>query len=166
MRTYPFLYVDSNYVSEYYPWFCELGYPMLDMGQDPDGEWWIVEMTNAPLIPSMTCCQAVLTGLRNVEKSKSFLEKYLRLIDPWHGAFWDREDGKTAEAEKRVEDKEKHFEASNAAKLEAIKRNPELVERFVKYGPKALDFGNLWNNLTPYQKRRMGNVNRQFFAPC
>jgi len=166
MRYYPFLYVDSSYVSEYYHWFCELGYPQLDMGQAVDGEWWVVEMQNAPLIPSMTWSKPILKGLRNIEKSKAFLEKYLRLIDPTANAFWDREEKASADAEKRQDDKDKRLEQSTAAKLEAIKGNPELVERFVKYGPRALDMGEMFKHLTPYQKRRMGNVNRQFFTPC
>jgi hypothetical protein len=163
-RCYPYLYVDSPFVSKWYPWFCELGYPQLDIAAWDDGEWAILQMANAPLMPAMTKFNYILTGLRNIEKSRSFVKEYVELLDLTKSAYWALEEEKSQQAEEEADKKEKHMEESTNRKLEVIKRCPTLMERVHKFGLNQIGFESIWRNLTPEQKRRMGNVNRQLFA--
>jgi hypothetical protein len=163
--SYPYTYIDSPFVSQHYKMFCDLGYPQLDINEWPDGEWAILQMWNAPLVPQLTKFNYVLTGLRNIEKSQSFIEKYVELVDITRRAFWELQEDQTLEAEKAAADKEMYFENSALKKLEIIKRTPVLMDRVQKFGMNALGFESMWRHLEPWEKRRMGYVNRQFFAP-
>jgi hypothetical protein len=145
--------------------FCDLGYPQLDIAEWDDGEWAILQMWNAPLIPSMTKFNYVLTGLKNVEKSPSFVRQYVEIIDITRRAFWELQDEKSEAAEKEMEKKEQYMEDSTNRKLEIIKRTPVLMDRIQKFGMNAIGFESMWKHLEPWEKRRMGNVGRQFFAP-
>lgn len=71
----------SYICSEFYPWFCELGYPNCDIQEYQDGSWRIVEYLNAPIIPSLTRVAHVIGPIQNLIISKSFIEKYLGMLD-------------------------------------------------------------------------------------
>ena len=162
---YPYLYVDSPMVSRHYKMFCDIGYPHLDINEWPDGEWAILQYWNAPLIPTMTRWNYVLTGLRNVEKSESFVKDYVEIIDTTRRAFWELQDEKSAKTEQEAEAKEQYFEDSAARKLEILKRSPALMERVAKFGMNAIGFESMWRHLEPWEKRRMGYVGRKFQSP-
>ncbi len=141
--------------SEYYKWFVELGYPRLDIVSWDDGEWAIRQFQSLPVVPSMTKWNYILTGLRNVDKSRSFVEKYVELIDTTKKAFWEREDAMTEAAEKRIIDKDKFQKESIERKFEACRNNPELMERCAKFGMGQMSLYQIFKNLTPYERRRL-----------
>jgi len=126
-------------VSGFHQWFVDLGYPQLDILEYHDGEWAIIEYHNAPIIPSMTRWQLVLQGLRNVEPTIGFVEKYIKQIDPQRKAFWDRERAKTKAVYDEAERVEKHAEDSAEIAHKAITRNPDLMERIAKKGLMEMD---------------------------
>lgn len=163
-RDYPFLYVDSPMVSRHYIIFCELGYPQLDINEWDDGEWAILQYWNAPLIPTMTKFNHVLTGLKNIEKSRSFIKEYIEIIDTTRHAFWHIEEEKTKAVEDETERKEQYIEQTAERKMEILRRCPTLMERIHKFGLKEIGFDSLWNHIEPWEKRRMGYANRQLFT--
>lgn len=152
-----YLYCDSSFTSKYYEWFCELGYPQLDINK-PDcwlGEWAILQMHNAPVMPSRVEFNYVLTGLKYIEPTFSFCKKYVELIDTAKKAFWEREERITEESEKNQELKEKYAEETAEQKLKVIKGNELLMERVAKFGLNQLGLDQILKNLTPYERRRL-----------
>lgn len=131
----------SSFCSPWYVWFCQLGYPQLDINRYPDGEWEIIEYRNAPIIPSLTSWTRVLQGMRNVEISFGFVEKYVHQIDPARPEFWDREARKTAAMLAEQDALDKHREEYAEHAFRVIRGNEALMERIYKEGLKAI---NLW----------------------
>jgi hypothetical protein len=130
-------------VSKYYPMFCALGYPQLDVVKYDDGEWSIIEYVNAPLVPSLTKWQHVLKGLRNIEITEGFIKKFVRQIDPKEKQFWEREQARTEHMEKEKEEQEKHAIESADRTANVLMKNEALKERFVKNGAIELDLSQL-----------------------
>lgn len=111
---------------------------MLDLLKFEDGEFAIIEMLNAPLVPSLTRWQYVLKGMRNIEFSESLARKFIKQLDPHEPEFWIRE----YEASRKVVDlKDKQAEAQEdwAEWMgNALKHNSGLMERVAKYGTREL----------------------------
>lgn len=145
----------DNYVSyfctKYRPWFVELGYPMLDVQQWPDGEWAIIEFLNQPLIPSLTKWHYVLTGLRNIEITYPFLQKYLYALDLHRDGVWDREEKKSQHVEFEHE-RQVNFQVDVADRAyRAVKRNEGLMERIARNGLKELAARSIFKNIPRYR---------------
>lgn len=129
----------GDYVSKYHGWFVELGYPELDVNQFPDGSWEIIQYFNRPIIPSLTRYQAVLSGLKNIEISRGFIEKYVGQVDMARKEFWRREEAQTALAEREHAATEKHRQDSVARAAKAITQNPDLMDRIARNGLQEMD---------------------------
>lgn len=152
---YPYLYLDSSFVSPYYKMCCDLGYPQLDINKHKDGSWSILQMWNAPLMPSYTKFNHVLTDIRHQEINESFLKRYIEIIDITRRAFWEIEEEKSAKAIGSAEKYEEYKQRSATQKAEIVKRCPTLMERIHRFGLKELEFENLWKALEPWERRRM-----------
>jgi len=120
--------------SKYHPWFVEMGHPLLDVNQYQDGEWAIIQWFTRPVIPSITQCQNVLSGMKNVEISKGFCAKYLKELDITRKQFWDREDAVSKKASDEHEARDAHAEDLASAATKAILGNEDLCERIAKNG--------------------------------
>lgn len=129
----------SYFQSPWHIWFQELGYPQLDVNKFEDGEWSIIEYYKVPLVPSMTPWCTVLSGMRNIEISVGFIEKYVLDLDSTKKAVWDREEKKTQRILKEAEAREQHAERMSDAATLAITRNPALMERIAKNGLQEMD---------------------------
>lgn len=131
------------FLSKWYPMFCEMGFPQLDIRQFEDGEWAIREFYRSPVVPSLTPWKYVLTGLRNVDISESFIRKYLWQIDPRTRAFWEREESER----RKAEDERTSIENVKVDRImrlgKQLAKNEDLMERARRIGPAALDLENI-----------------------
>ena len=129
-----YTHVESSFVSKYYPVFCKLGYPMLDVVFFEDGEWAVIEMLNSPVVPSLTKWNYVLKGMRNVEFSESLVRKLVKQLDPHEPEFWIRE----YEASKKIVDLKDNEAESQEDWAEwmgnQLKKNEGLMQRVARYG--------------------------------
>lgn len=137
----------SYFCSKYHPWFVEMGYPRLDILVYPDAEWAIIEYHTTPIIPCMTKHHIVLQGLRHIEISRSFCEKYVAQLDLEKKAIWDREAAKTKKIEDDAEAVEVHAEESAALATKAIIQNPDLMERIARKGFGEMDIDKIRTNI-------------------
>lgn len=131
-------YRDSAFTSEYYPMFVELGYPQLDIKRWEDGEWAILEMDNAPVVPSLTRWKYILTGLRHIEITSAFLARYVRQIDPRFPEFWEREAAKSKAIEDEQAWAERAREDVAMKTAKELLKNEALKERVARYGVREL----------------------------
>jgi hypothetical protein len=133
----------SSAQSEYHIWFQELGYPQLDITRYEDGEWCIIQYLHTPLIPSECKYRTVLSGLRNIEISYSFIERYLDEINPQSARFWRNveADEKRIDGEFERDERNAIDRASRAQKH--IIQNPDLMNRIAKFGLKEMDPWNI-----------------------
>jgi len=131
---WPYTYLNSPFVSDKYEWFCDLGYPQCDLHVREDGSWAILEMLNAPLVPSLTAWRWIATGFKNVEPCQSRIKRILESIDPTRKEIWQREEQKTAELEANDKAREEHADAVATEWTSSIIRNPALMERVAKNG--------------------------------
>jgi hypothetical protein len=129
--------------SDYYKWFVELGYPQLDIVVFEDGEWAIREFYNCPIIPSMTQWKYILQGMRHIEITKSFVEKWCRKLDLTRREIWDAEEAKTAAVELEHAKVEEHRQEFASEALKLIKKNEDLVERVAKNGIQEINLENI-----------------------
>jgi hypothetical protein len=103
-------YLDSSFVGPHYKMMCDLGYPQLDIKQWDDGEWAILEMLNAPLVPSLTRFTYVLKKIRHTEIREGTVKRLVRSIDPAFPEFWVREAEKSISMEMEKDAAERHTE--------------------------------------------------------
>lgn len=124
-----------------------MGYPFLDIVQYEDGEWSIIEYQNAPVVPHLTQFKHVLQGMRNIEITRSFVEKYVKQIDPQRGEFWARERAKTAQvlAEREAADKHKLELVDKAHKT--VTANTHLMDRIARNGTKEIGLKEIAKNI-------------------
>jgi hypothetical protein len=134
-----FLYLDSDFVGPHYRMMCELGYPQLDIKQWDDGEWAILEMLNAPLMPSYTKFHYILKKIRHVEITESNVKRLVRQIDPNYPEFWLREAQKTAAVDNEHAAKEKHSEDLVTRMCAAVTKNPDMMDRIARFGVSELN---------------------------
>ena len=130
---------DEYVWSKWHPWFVDMGYPLLDINRYADGEWSIIQWLTRPVVPAITEWQSVLSGMRNVDITRGFVEKYIKQADMQRKAFWDREDAASREAEDEFESKELHAEELATKATEAIMGNDDLCQRIVKKGMGEMD---------------------------
>jgi len=130
----------SGFVSKYYCWFEDCGYPELDiLENEKNGEWYIIQMLNSPVIPSLTRWQVVLGPMRNVEKSFSFCHKYINELDITKKAFWAREEAKTRAVYEEADRSERRAHDFANAMTKVVMRDEDLKNRIAKNGAKELD---------------------------
>lgn len=139
------------FLSPWYPMFCEMGYPQLDIKRWEDGEWAIREFIRSPVVPSLTPWRFVLTGLRNIEISRGFIERYLWQIDPRNRGFWAKD-----EAERKAAEKEQdYYENEKAERImtlgKQLAKNDDLMEQAHRIGPAAFDLENIGRKI--YKER-------------
>jgi hypothetical protein len=150
--------------SKYYAWFCELNYPMLDVQQWEDGEIALIEFYNSPIIPSMTKWNYVLQGMRHMEISASFFEKYCEMLDLHQKKVWDDAEAKT---EKMMEEKrmlDRHAEDTAERAKNVIMQTPTLMERIVKNGLHELNLDNIVKHIPRHQLIGHKAVERRTFS--
>jgi hypothetical protein len=143
----------NSMTSEYYPMFCELGYPQLDVQFYDDREWAIIEFENAPLIPSLTKWRVIFSGFRNVEFNRSFVKKMIEMIDLEKKEFWERleeEEKERLEHDQSVENNRLDMYEHTAKQLA---KNDNLMNRAVKIGPSAFSLDAILSEMSPHQVR-------------
>ncbi len=143
--------------SRFHKWFQEMGYPRLDIIEYADGEKSIIEYDTVPVIPSLTTWRHVLTRLRNIDITKSFVEKYVDQINPMKKAFWDREDAISDKLEKQQIEQElfKHELIEEASK--AIMGNPDLLDRIARNGIQEMGLMKIARHLTDGELKQFGD---------
>lgn len=141
----------SRWCSDWYVWFCELGYPMLDLRRWLDGEWAIMQYHSKPYMPSLTKWHWVLSDLRHVDITEGFISKWCQALDLTRREIWDREDAKTKEIEREQLALQKHNAEMVDKAHESIVRNPELMERIAKYGFEEMDLRKIARNIPGYR---------------
>ncbi len=129
--------------SPYHVWFIRMGYPELDILEYPDGEKWVFQYYNSPVVPSVTKWQAVLGPLRNIDLTYSMLEKYANMLDITKRAFWDRENSVSKRSEEEFEAVERHREEMVERASQAFLRNPDLMDRIAKNGTYEMELGRI-----------------------
>jgi hypothetical protein len=147
--------MDCSFVSKWYPIFCRLGYPQLDVVQYEDGEWAIIEYDNAPIIPSMTRFHHVLKGLRHIEITEGFIKRWVEQLDPRKRFLWEREQKRTEEMELEKEAQEKHTEQLATDTVKVISKNEDLKERIAKYGIGELDLERIARHIPQQQLKEI-----------
>lgn len=147
--------INPSYIcSDYYKWFVELGYPNCDIQEYQDGSWRIVEYLNAPIIPSLTRVAHVIGPIENLLITRSFVEKYLNMLDIRKKAYYELLEEKSA-ALKR-EDQYLERNAQDLAKRAAsIISGGEVMDRIAKKGIKEMDLESIAKHIPGYQKNGM-----------
>jgi DNA-binding protein H-NS len=147
----------SYICSPFYSWFVELGYPNCDIEEFQDGSWRIVEYLNAPIIPSLTRVAHVIGPIRNLIISKSFIEKYLSMLDIRKKAYHEILEEKSEKLRLESEHAERSAQdfAKRAAKIVA---GGEVMDRIAKYGVKEMDLNSIAKHIPSHQK----NGNKHF----
>lgn len=144
-----------NYVSymqsKYHVWFCEMGYPELDILEYPDGEKWVFQYYRSPVIPCITQWQAVLGPLRNVDLTYSMMEKYANMLDITKRSFWDRENTASQRSEQEWEAVERHREDMVERASQAFLRNPDLMDRIAKNGLYEMELGRIARHVPTHE---------------
>lgn len=149
--------------SEYYPLFCELGYPELDVQFYEDREWAIIQFENAPIVPSLTKWRVVFSGFRNIEFNASFAKKLVNMIDNRKKEFWDNLEAKELAAKKEKEAAENQRVEAYADVAQKLARNPALMERAEKQGVEAFNLNSILKALSPHQVRNVLGPSVQIF---
>lgn len=137
----------SYFCSPFHVWFHHMGYPKLDVLQYEDGEWAIIQMYSAPVIPAETKWRRVLEGMQHVEISYGFIKKYVEQIDIERKAFWDREEAKSRAAEEDEVKTDLHREEMVDKAYMAIRQNPALMDRIARNGLYEMDPTQIWKNI-------------------
>jgi len=146
----------SYICSEHYKIFCELGYPMCDIEQFSDGSWRIIEYLNSPIIPSLTRVSHVLGPIQNLIITRSFIEKYLNMLDIRKKAYHEV----LAEKEAKLKLESDHAERSAqdfAKRAAQIVSGGEVMDRIKKNGVKEMDLDSIAKHIPSHQKN--GNKN-------
>ena len=119
-----------------------------------DGEWAIIQAMTKPVIPCLTKWEFVLHGMRNIEISKGFVQKYLHELDMTKRAFWEREERKSRQVEEEHEARERYAEDIAEKATKTVMKNPDLCERLVKHGLSELDLGSISRNIPGHRFRK------------
>jgi hypothetical protein len=144
-----------NYISTaqspYHVWFESLGFPQLDITKYEDGEWCIIEYQHSPIIPAECHYKVVLAGLRNIEISFSFIERYLDEINPMSARFWANLDKHENLQNAEYETFEKNAEDRAERASRFVLQNPDLMERIAKHGLVEMDIFKIRKNIPNYK---------------
>jgi len=120
--------------SKWHHWFVDMGYPLLDINRYQDGEWGIIQWLKYPVIPAFTECRSVLSGLKNVDITRGFVEKFTKSLDVQRGEFWANQEARSKAVEDEHARGERHAEEITDAATGAIMNNPDLCERIMENG--------------------------------
>lgn len=137
----------SGWCSDWYVWFVEMGYPMLDIRKWIDGEWAIMQYLRSPVVPSLTPWNWVLTDLKNIEITQGFVRRWVEALDLTKREIWDREEAKTKEIAREQSALQRHNAEMVDKAHESIVRNPALMERIAKYGFQEMDLTRIARNI-------------------
>lgn len=167
IRSEPGIYswYPSSLCGPYYVWFCELGYPNLDIVEHnttyqlddgtflsaPDGSWSIIEYYNAPVIPSLTRWNFVLSDIRHVAPSPGFIKKYVQQLDLRRKEVWDALDAKEKAQDEEKARVEGHAQDTAERAKNVIMGNPALVERIAKNGLQEINLNKIASNIPRHQ---------------
>lgn len=152
-RDYP-----SRMCSDYYCWFKDQGYPELDLRIYPDGEMCIIQYLHTPLMPSLTRWQAVLTQIRNVLISPTWVKYHADRLNLHKQHVWD-EVTKSEEKhllelaadERRGNDRAEQF-------YKGVVNNPDLMDRIARNGLRELNPMRMLNHIS---KSKLGKGYRE-----
>lgn len=147
---YSFCY-PSSVVSPWYVWFCEMGYPELDIRKFDDAEWAIIHYLNSPLIPSEYRWQWAFQGFQNMEITFDTLRKFVLSIDVTKKEFWDREEKRSEEIGRETDRREAHQQDIVTRAANAIMHNRGLIERVMKEGLRAIDLAHIRRHIPNYR---------------
>jgi hypothetical protein len=128
-----------------------MGYPLLDINRYADGEWSIIQWLKRPTVPAITEWQNVLSGMRNVDITRGFVQKFLNQIDMNRREFWDREEANSRACEDEWEKTEQHAEELATKATEAVMGNDDLLRRIKKNGLGEIDPLKIARNVPYYQ---------------
>ena len=148
LRTWNYI---STAQSPWHVWFIDLGYPQLDLTRYDDGEWAIIEYLHTPLIPAECHYKTVLAGMRNIEISYSFIERYLDEMNPQSVRFWDNVERHERAVDAEYETQERNAEDRAHRASRFVIQNPGLMERISKHGMKEMDLVNIAKHIPNYQ---------------
>lgn len=138
--------------SPWHIWFVELGYPELDILRYEDGEWFIMQYYNAPVVPCLTRWQTVLGGMKNVEIGYGFCEKWAKALDLNRKEYLLKEEAKSKACEDEWEKVEQHAEDSAERAATAIIQNPDLMERIARNGMHEMTLGSIAKHVPRSEK--------------
>lgn len=155
---------DSYFLSKYYPWFVELGYPQLDIVEYEDGEWSIIEMMNYPVIPSLCQWKHIFSGFRNRPPTKSFVKRLIDMIDLQKREAWDRYEQATREAEEKHERTEKARETLASGIAQAVSKNEDLTARVLQNGFDEIQLKTLIKRIPQHKIRDLIGPTVQIFS--
>jgi hypothetical protein len=133
----------SSMCSDYYHWFVEMGYPLLDIVTFEDGEWAIREYQTLPVIPSLTKWRYILVGLKNIPITYGFVSKWVQKMDLTRQEAWDREEAKSRAVELEQEKREEHRKEFADKAFQAIRGNEDLMERVAQNGLAEINLENI-----------------------
>lgn len=141
----------SSICGPYHVWFCELGYPNLDIFEHQDGSWSIVEYYHTPMLPSEARWNYVLSGIKNTIPTAGFVKKYVHELDLRRREIWDE----YAEKE-RLQDEEKarldaHADDTATRAKDIIMQTPSLIERIGKNGLKEINLDKIVKHIPRHQ---------------
>lgn len=151
--SYPYVYLDSSFVGPYYKICCDLGLPQVDVQKFSDGSWALIEMMNAPVVPSLTKWNYIAKGLKNCEINHSRIKRIIDEIDPRKQWLWDKEKRKSDAIEQQAKDREDFYEERVSEVVKDAARNPDLQERIAKHGIQEILPHNIAKNLSDTKLR-------------
>ncbi len=151
-------YYDTYICSDWHRMFCKMGNPQLDIKLFRDGEWAIREFYRSPVVPAQTPWKYVLTGLKNIEISESFIKRYLWQIDPTNRGFWERQQQLTndqnAQRDRAESDKiDRHMQIGKE-----LSKNDSLIRDAKIMGPAAFDLERIGRKIYKHQPWKLGNL--------
>lgn len=141
----------SSMVSPYYRWCQDMGYPELDVKTWADGEWALIEYLNAPIVPSLTKWNYVLTGMRNIPITYGFIKNYADQLALDKKHFWEREAELTRAQDERHKQDLLHSDRQVAEMHRVIKGNDALMQRVARNGLGELSLGKIRRNIPKYR---------------
>lgn len=154
-------HVPEAYQSPWYKWFVDMQYPNLDILKEgcswwrdceESGIWHIIEFYRSPVIPALTKWNYVLMDIKNVEISRSFVEKFVDKLDLRKKQVWDDAEAKSkrlAEEDARLE---RHREETAQRALDIIKATPTVMDRIHRNGLHEMAPHNIWKHVPRHQK--------------
>lgn len=144
-----------NYVSSaqspWHVWFEQLGFPQLDITRYEDGEWCIIEYQGSFLFPSSTKYKVVLSGMRNIEISWSFIKRYVDEINPMSARFWENLERHERMVDAEYETFERNAEDRAHRASRFVLQNPDLMERIAKHGMHEMDIFRIGKHVPNYK---------------
>lgn len=128
-----------TWVSKYYSWFYELGYPNLDLHVYNDGSWDIIQYLNRPSARREVKWQSVLGPMKNVMITYEFCKKWVQKLDITKRHYMEAEEKKTQAIIDEAHKTDKHVSDMAERATKAVMKNQGLVNRIAKNGLKEMD---------------------------